>query len=230
MRAALYARVSTHDQQTLGMQVDAMSAYLKDRGWKPVRRVEDVGSGARDRPGRESLLKAARRREIDVVVVWCLDRWGRSLPDPIVTLRELTDLDIGFVSLTEALDLTTPSGRALAGMLAVFAEFEREILRERVRAGIARARKQGRDGEPLGDRASAGDRQNLGAADSRRGWHRYNVGAEMTERPRLPPVTPDSRASGPCRTVPGTIMATSRHAFQTYSTGRLPSAGNEHRP
>jgi DNA invertase Pin-like site-specific DNA recombinase len=143
MRAALYARVSTHDQQTLGMQVDAMSAYLKDRGWKPVRRVEDVGSGARDRRGRES-LKAARRREVDVVVVWRLDRWGRSLPDLMVTLRELTDLGVGFVSLTEALDLTTPSGRAMAGMLAVFAEFEREILRERVRAGITQARKEGR--------------------------------------------------------------------------------------
>ena len=144
MRAALYARVSTHDQQTLGMQVDAMSAYIKDRGWKPVRRVEDVGSGARDRPARESLLKAARRREVDVVVVWRLDRWGRSLPDLVVTLRELIDLGVGFVSLTEAPDLTTPSGRAMAGMLAVFAEFEREILRERVRAGIAQARKEGR--------------------------------------------------------------------------------------
>jgi putative DNA-invertase from lambdoid prophage Rac len=144
MRAALYARVSTHDQQTLGMQVEAMRSYIKDRGWDQVRSVEDVGSGAKDRAGRESLLRAARRREIDVVVVWRLDRWGRSLPDLVVTLRELTELGIGFVSLTEALDLTTPSGRALAGMLAVFAEFEREILRERVRAGIAQARKEGR--------------------------------------------------------------------------------------
>ena len=144
MRTALYARVSTHDQQTLGMQVDAMTAYISDRGWKAVTQVKDVCSGAKDRPGRESLLKAARRREIDVVVVWRLDRWGRSLPDLVVTLRELTDLGIGFVSLTEALDLTTSTGRAMAGMLAVFAEFEREILRERVRAGIAQARKEGR--------------------------------------------------------------------------------------
>ena len=144
MRAALYARVSTHDQQTLGMQVDALSAYTNDRGWKVVNQVKDVGSGTKDRPGRELLLKAARRREVDVVVVWRLDRWGRSLPDLVVTLRELTELGIGFVSLTEALDLTTPTGRALAGMVAVFAEFEREILRERVRAGIAQARKEGR--------------------------------------------------------------------------------------
>ena len=144
MRAGLYARVSTHDQQTLGMRVDAMTSYIKDRGWKPARRVEDVGSGAKDRAGRESLLRAARRRDIDVVVVWRLDRWGRSLPDLVVTLRERTDLGVGFVSLTEALDLTTPAGRAMAGTVAVFAEFEREILRERVRAGIAQARKEGR--------------------------------------------------------------------------------------
>jgi DNA invertase Pin-like site-specific DNA recombinase len=144
MRAALYARVSTHDQQTLGLQTEAMRSYISDRGWKPVKQVEDVGSGAKDRAGRESLLKAARRREVDVVVVWRLDRWGRSLADLVVTIRELTELGVGFVSLTEALDLTTPTGRAMTGMLAVFAEFEREILRERVRAGIAQARKEGR--------------------------------------------------------------------------------------
>ena len=144
MRVAVYARVSTHDQQTLGMQVDVMAAYIKNRGWLVAKTVEDIGSGARDRPGRESLLMAARRREIDVIVVWRLDRWGRSVADLMTTLHELTDLGIGFISLTEALDLTTPSGRAMAGMLAIFAEFEREILRERVRAGIAQARKEGR--------------------------------------------------------------------------------------
>jgi DNA invertase Pin-like site-specific DNA recombinase len=144
MRAASYARVSTHDQQTLGLQVEAMRAYLKDRGWHAAKRVEDVGSGATARAGRESLLKVARQREVDVIVVWRLDRWGRSLPDLVVTLRELTELGVGFVSLTEALDLTTPTGRAMAGMVAVFAEFEREVLRERARAGIAQARKEGR--------------------------------------------------------------------------------------
>jgi putative DNA-invertase from lambdoid prophage Rac len=144
MRAASDARVSTHDQQTLGLQSEAMRSYIRDRGWDAVRQVNDVGSGVRERPGRDGLLKAARRREVDIVVVWRLDRWGRSLPDLVVTLRELTELGVGFVSLTEALDLTTPTGRAMTGMLAVFAEFEREILRERVRAGIAQARKDGR--------------------------------------------------------------------------------------
>jgi putative DNA-invertase from lambdoid prophage Rac len=144
MRAAVYARVSTHDQQTLGLQSEAMATFIKDRGWVAARRIEDVGSGSKGRPGRESLLMAARRREIDVIVVWRLDRWGRSVADLMATLHELTEMGVGFVSLTEALDLTTASGRALAGMLAIFAEFEREILRERVRAGIAQARKEGR--------------------------------------------------------------------------------------
>jgi putative DNA-invertase from lambdoid prophage Rac len=89
-------------------------------------------------------MKAARRRDIDAILVWRLDRWGRSLADLVTTLKELNELNIGFVSLTEALDLTTPTGRAMAGMLAVFAEFEREIMRERVRAGIAEARAEGR--------------------------------------------------------------------------------------
>jgi putative DNA-invertase from lambdoid prophage Rac len=144
MRAGFYARVSTHDQQTLGLQSEAMTTYIKNRGWVATRQIEDVGSGSKDRPGRESLLMAARRREIDVILVWRLDRWGRSVADLMTTIRELTDLGVGFVSLTEALDLTTPTGRAMAGMLAIFAEFEREILRERVRAGIAQARKEGR--------------------------------------------------------------------------------------
>ena len=99
--------------------------------------MQDVGSGATIRPQRETLIEASRRREIDCVLVWRLDRWGRSLVDLVNTLQELNALDVGFVSLSEALDLTTPSGRALA----VFAEFERDILRDRVKAGIDQARK-----------------------------------------------------------------------------------------
>jgi putative DNA-invertase from lambdoid prophage Rac len=92
----------------------------------------------------------ARRREIDVVLVWRLDRWGRSLVDLVVTLKELAELGVAFVSLTEALDLTTPTGRAMAGLLSVFAAFEQEILRERIRAGIAEARLKGKHlGQPV---------------------------------------------------------------------------------
>ena len=100
--------------------------------------------GRRKREAREKLLEAARRREIDVVLVWRLDRWGRSVTDLLATLQELEHLGVGFVSLTEALDLTTPAGRAMAGLLAIFAEFEREILRERTRAGLAHARQNGK--------------------------------------------------------------------------------------
>jgi DNA invertase Pin-like site-specific DNA recombinase len=106
--------------------------------------VKDVGSGASQRQLREKLLEAARRREIDVVLVWRLDRWGRSVADLLATLQELEHLGVGFVSLNEALDLTTPVGRAMAGLLAVFAAFEREILQERVRAGLAHARQNGK--------------------------------------------------------------------------------------
>jgi len=142
-RAGLYARVS-HDQQTLPLQSRAMREYAARRGWSIVVQVKEVGSGASESGLREQLLEAARRREIDVVLVWRLDRWGRSVADLVATLQELKDLGVGFVSLTEALDLTTPAGRAMAGLLAVFAEFEREILRERVRAGLAHARQNGK--------------------------------------------------------------------------------------
>ena len=149
-RAGLYARVSTYDQQTLPMQNRAMREYAARRGWTIMMQVCEVGSGAAQRQAREKLLQAARRREIDVVLVWRLDRWGRSVTDLLTTLQELDHLDVGFVSLTEALDLTTPAGRAMAGLLAVFAEFEREILRERVRAGLAHAQQNGKKlGRPI---------------------------------------------------------------------------------
>src|SRR3954470_14720567 len=143
-RVGRYARVSTNDQQTLSMQSRAMREYAARRGWTIAVNVREVGSGAAMREAREKLLEAARRREIDVVLVWRLDRWGRSVTDLLATLQELDHLGVGFVSLTEAFDLTTPAGRAMAGLLAVFAEFEREILRERVRAGLERARRNGK--------------------------------------------------------------------------------------
>jgi putative DNA-invertase from lambdoid prophage Rac len=150
IRAGLYARVSTQDQQTLPMQNRAMREYALRRGWTVTLQVKEVGSGALQRQKREKLLDAARRREIDAVVVWRLDRWGRSVTDLLATLQELEHLGVGFVSLTEALDLTTPAGRAMAGLLAVVAAFEREILGERVRAGLAHARQNGKQlGRPL---------------------------------------------------------------------------------
>jgi DNA invertase Pin-like site-specific DNA recombinase len=150
LRAGLYARVSTIDQQSLAMQSRAMREYASRRGWVTVLQVREVGTGAAKREAREQLLEAARRREIDVVLVWRLDRWGRSVTDLLATLQELENLGVGFVSLTEALDLSTPAGRAMAGLLAIFAEFEREILRDRTRAGLAQARLNGkRLGRPV---------------------------------------------------------------------------------
>ncbi len=144
MRTAIYARVSTGEQQTLSMQIKKMKEYVKNRKWILTAEVQDIASGAKTRPKREELLKMAIRKEIDAIIVWKLDRFGRSLADLITTLNELKSLDVVFVSITEALDFSTPSGRAMAAMLSVFAEFEREMIRERVKAGIANAREKGK--------------------------------------------------------------------------------------
>ena len=126
------------------MQLKQMKEYIKNRKWKLAVEFQEVGSGSKTRPKREELLKMARRREVDAILVWKLDRFGRSLADLITTLQELRDLDVVFVSLTESLDFSTPSGRAMAGMLSTFAEFERDMIRERVKAGIANARENGK--------------------------------------------------------------------------------------
>lgn len=161
-RAGLYARVSTNDQQTLTMQIGAMREYAARRGWTVALEVREVNSGAARREAREEILETARRRKIDVVLVWRLDRWGRSVTDLLATLQELEHLGVGFVSLTEALDLTTPAGRAMAGLLAIFAEFERDILRERTRAGLAHARESGkRLGRPATAAAHAAEIRKL---------------------------------------------------------------------
>src|SRR6202048_1860626 len=173
-RAGLYARVSTNDQQTLPTQSRAMREYATRRAWTIALQIREVGSGAAQRKAREKLLEAARRREIDVVLVWRLDRWGRSVTDLLATLQELEHLGVGFVSLTEALDLTTPAGRAMAGLLAIFAEFEREILRERTRAGLAHSRQ---NGKRLGRPATA-----AAYAPEIRKLHRAGVGQSEIAR------------------------------------------------
>jgi DNA invertase Pin-like site-specific DNA recombinase len=184
-RAALYARVSTLDQQTLPMQMRAMRDYAANRGWTVAMQVKEVGSGAKEREQRQQLIDAARRREIDVVLVWRLDRWGRSLLDLVTTLQELTDLNIGFVSLSEALDLTTSTGRAMAGMLSVFAAFEHDILRDRVRAGLEHARQSGtRLGRPATAAMKAAEvrklfRQGISKSEISR---RLNIGRTSVRR------------------------------------------------
>jgi len=146
MKVALYARVSTADQKSLKSQMDEMRRYAQGRSWEIMSEVKEVGSGGKVRPKREELLQMARRRNIDCIIVWKLDRWGRSMTDLVTTLQEVREMGVQFVSVRDALDFTTSMGRALAGMLAVFAEFERDILRERVRAGLASAKSEGRIG------------------------------------------------------------------------------------
>ncbi|HAU1598910.1 TPA: helix-turn-helix domain-containing protein [Legionella pneumophila] len=172
MKAGIYARVSTHDQHTLDMQIEAMKKYARARDWQIEIEVAEIGSGAKDsRPQREELINQAKRRQIDVIIVWKLDRWGRSVNDLFHTLNELNILGVGFISLTEALDLTTATGRAMAGLLAIFAEFEREILRERVKAGIAHARTKGKNhGRPptaslLSEKIKELDRQGMSKSE-----------------------------------------------------------------
>lgn len=149
IRVALYARISDRDQHSLDFQLDALREHVERRRWAIASESREVGSGAVRRPMREQVMTEARQRQIDAIAVWKLDRWGRSLPDLITTLDELRELDVAFVSVTESLDFSTAPGRAMAGLLAVFAQFERELLHERIRAGIANARAKGvRFGRP----------------------------------------------------------------------------------
>jgi len=143
MQVGLDARVSTQEQQTLVRQREAMEADVPQRAWEMAVIVAESGSGGRERWPRAALLRAARRRAIAAMVVWRLERWGRSLVDLVGPLHALQGLGVGFISLREALDCATPTGRALAGLLAILAAFEREIWRERVKAGMAPARKRG---------------------------------------------------------------------------------------
>ena len=138
MRAVLYARVSTRDQHSIPMQFDALRKYCQLREWEIITEIEEMESGSKNnREGREKVIRMAREGKCDVILVWKLNRWGRSTVDLLLTLDELQAHKVAFVSLTEHLDLTTPAGRMMAGILAVFAQFEREMLVENVKAGIA---------------------------------------------------------------------------------------------
>lgn len=150
MKVALYARTSTKDQQSIPMQIDAMREHAQRRGWSIVTEVTEQETGKRnDRPGRAEVINLARSGKIDCVLVWKLNRWGRSTPDLLLSLDELQSYRCGFVSLSENLDFTTPAGRMMAGILAVFAQFEREMIVENVKAGIEAYRsKHGKWGRP----------------------------------------------------------------------------------
>src|SRR5678816_963610 len=144
MRCAIYARVSTLDQHVEN-QLQELRQYVDRRRWTAVEYVDRGVSGAKDRrPALDELLKAARRRRFDVLVCWRLDRLGRSLKHLITLLDDLQALGVAFVSLAEGIDATTPAGKLQMHILGAIAEFERERIRERVLAGLRRARTQGK--------------------------------------------------------------------------------------
>jgi len=144
MKAAIYARVSTFDQEPEN-QLQELRRYIQARGWTAIEFVDRGVSGAKDRrPALDELLKDARRRKFDVLVCWRLDRLGRNLRHLILLLDELQALGIGFVTLGEGIDTSTPAGKLQLHILSAIAEFERERIRERVLAGLQRARMQGK--------------------------------------------------------------------------------------
>ena len=144
MKAALYARVSTLDQEPEN-QLAELRRYVDARGWTAQEFIDKGISGAKQRrPALDALIKDAKRRRFDVVVCWRLDRLGRNLRHLILLIDELHALGVAFISLHEGIDATTPAGRLQLHVLGAIAEFERARIAERVRAGLARARKQGR--------------------------------------------------------------------------------------
>jgi DNA invertase Pin-like site-specific DNA recombinase len=151
LRAALYARVSTGDQSPENQLLE-LRRYSTARDWATTEYVDHGVSGAKeDRPALRRLIDDARKRRVDVLVCWRLDRLGRNLRHLIITLDELSALGIPFVSLGEGIDATTPAGRLQLHLLGAIAEFERARIAERVRAGLERARRRGsRLGRPRG--------------------------------------------------------------------------------
>jgi DNA invertase Pin-like site-specific DNA recombinase len=169
-RAALYLRVST-DGQTVDNQRLALEAVCEQRGWQLVQVYSDNGvSGAKgrnERPGLDALLKDASRGRFDVAMAWALDRLGRSLLDLLDTLGELEAAGVALVLHQQAIDTTTPAGRMFFQVTGAFAEFERAMIRSRVRAGLERAKARGvRLGRPrTGAKMEAAIRARLAAGE-----------------------------------------------------------------
>lgn len=143
-RTGIYVRVSTLEQST-ELQRKELEAFVRARGWNLAYVYEDKQTGTtNNRTALKCLLDDARSRKIDIVVVWKLDRFFRSLKDLVVTLQELNDLGVAFISLKDQIDLTTASGRLLTQMIGAFAEFEAALIRERVISGLQNAKRKGK--------------------------------------------------------------------------------------
>jgi putative DNA-invertase from lambdoid prophage Rac len=147
MRVGIYARVSTVGKgQDTDLQLRELREYAKQRGWTLASEYVDQGiSGSKDsRPELNRLMLDAKQRRLDTILVWKLDRFGRSLKHLVCALAELEAVGVAFVSLRDGFDLTTPAGRLMFGVVAAMAEFERDLIRERVKAGMANAKAKGR--------------------------------------------------------------------------------------
>jgi DNA invertase Pin-like site-specific DNA recombinase len=145
-RAAIYARVSTNNGQNPEMQLGEVRQYCSRREWQVVHEYVDKGiSGSKERrPALDQLLADCRRRAVDCVVVYRYDRFARSLRQLVNALEEFRALGIDFVSLHEGVDTSTPNGRLVFGIFASIAEFERELIRDRVKSGLALAKTRGK--------------------------------------------------------------------------------------
>jgi len=146
LRAAIYSRVSTAAQSTENQRYE-LERVSQARGWTDVAHYSDQGisgeKGRSDRPGLDALLRAATRREIDLIAVWSLDRLGRSLQHLVETVNELQAVGVDLYIYQQALDTSTPAGKLAFSVFGALAEYERELIRERVRAGIERAKRNG---------------------------------------------------------------------------------------
>ena len=188
-RAALYLRVSTSEQTTENQRRELEDAAAR-HGWNVVCVFDDAGiSGAKGRgkrPGFDAMLKAVARREIDLVAAWSVDRLGRSLTDLIGFLGELHAKNTDLYLHQQGLDTSTPAGKAMFGMLGIFAEFERAMIRERVLSGLQRAKAQGQVlGRPrLNTDTEAAIRQSLQRGDEgiRKIAVRFKVGTGTVPR------------------------------------------------
>ena len=153
-RAAIYVRVST-DKQTIDTQVAALRQIAERRGWEVVEQYSDAGiSGAKGRdrrPGLDQMLKDASRRKFDVIMAWAIDRLGRSLIDLLGTIQTLEACGVDLYLDQQAIDTTTPAGKLMFQVCGAFAEFERNMIQQRIHAGLKRAVAQGKTlGRPKG--------------------------------------------------------------------------------
>ena len=146
-RAAIYVRVST-DRQTVENQLRELRQIAERRGWEVVKEYDDAGisgsKGRNDRPGLDEMLKDAQRRRFDVVMAWAIDRLGRSLIDLLGTIQQLETCGVDLYLDQQAIDTTTPTGRLMFQITGAFAEFERSMIRQRIRAGLRRALEAGK--------------------------------------------------------------------------------------